>query len=246
MRLKRILFFFVLITVPLFGTETDLEKAIKFRKGEEYAKAERLLKKYSSPAGFDALKSSEKIDFLRGLLELAHIRALKDDVSGSLSLLNWAEGRKDPYQRAIACVKYAEILLDLGEFERASAYLKNAYEKGYTNGYTATTFKPSLSITANQYVEFMLRALGYSSSGNTNLSDTLDRACISGVLTTKEAASLRSGTFLRADLVYVSYYALDAVVSGSTTTLGNVLLNKGVFTQQEWTTARAMVTSSRK
>lgn len=45
MRLKRILFFFVLITVPLFGTETDLEKAIKFRKGEEYAKAERLLKK---------------------------------------------------------------------------------------------------------------------------------------------------------------------------------------------------------
>ena len=128
MRLKRILFFFVLITVPLFGAETDLEKAIKFRKGEEYAKAERLLKKYSSPAGFDALKSSEKIDFLRGLLELAHIRALKDDVSGSLSLLNWAEGRKDPYQRAIACVKYAEILLDLGEFERASAYLKNADE----------------------------------------------------------------------------------------------------------------------
>lgn len=128
MRLKRILFFFVLITVPLFGTETDLEKAIKFRKGEEYAKAERLLKKYSSPAGFDALKSSEKIDFLRGLLELAHIRALKDDVSGSLSLLNWAEGRKEPYQRAIACVKYAEILLDLGEFERASGYLKNADE----------------------------------------------------------------------------------------------------------------------
>lgn len=65
---------------------------------------------------------------MRGLLELAHIRALKDDVSGSLSLLNWAEGRKEPYQRAIACVKYAEILLDLGEFERASGYLKNANE----------------------------------------------------------------------------------------------------------------------
>lgn len=129
---------------------------------------------------------------------------------------------------------------------QAAQYVGYAYEKGYTNGYTATTFQPSLSITANQYVEFMLRALGYSSSGNTNLSDTLDRACTSGVLTATEAASLRSSTFLRADLVYVSYYALDAVVSGSTTTLGNVLLNKGVFTQQEWTTARAMVTSSRK
>ncbi|MDD2480206.1 MAG: hypothetical protein PHS31_09980, partial [Victivallaceae bacterium] len=56
------------------------------------------------------------------------IRALKDDVSGALALLNWAESREDPYQRAIACVKYAEILIDLGEFERASGYLKNADE----------------------------------------------------------------------------------------------------------------------
>ncbi|MDD2478962.1 MAG: hypothetical protein PHS31_03625, partial [Victivallaceae bacterium] len=70
----------------------------------------------------------EKIGFLNGLLELAHIRALKDDVSGALALLNWAESREDPYQRAIACVKYAEILIDLGEFERASGYLKNADE----------------------------------------------------------------------------------------------------------------------
>lgn len=135
---------------------------------------------------------------------------------------------------------------DIAPGTQAAQYVGYAYEKGYTNGYTATTFKPSLSITANQYVEFMLRALGYSSSGNTNLSDTLDRACTSGVLTATEAASLRSGTFLRADLVYVSYYALDAAVSGSTTTLGGVLLNKGVFTQQEWTTARAMVPGSRK
>lgn len=98
------------------------------RKAEQLDKAERLLKKYSFPASFDGLKSTEKIEFLQGLLELAHIRALKDDVSGSLALLNWAEGRKDPYLRTIACVKYAEILLDLGEFERASAYLKNADE----------------------------------------------------------------------------------------------------------------------
>ena len=98
------------------------------RKAEQLDKAERLLKKYSFPASFDGLKSAEKIEFLQGLLELAHIRALKDDVSGSLALLNWAEGRKDPYLRTIACVKYAEILLDLGEIERASAYLKNADE----------------------------------------------------------------------------------------------------------------------
>lgn len=135
---------------------------------------------------------------------------------------------------------------DIAAGTQAAQYVGYAYEKGYTNGYTATTFKPALSITANQYVEFMLRALGYSSSGNTNLSDTLDRACASGILTTTEAASLRTGTFLRADLVYISYYALDTTVSGSSSTLGNLLMSKGVFTQQDWTTARAMVTGGRK
>ena len=135
---------------------------------------------------------------------------------------------------------------DITPGTQAAQYVGYAYEKGYTNGYTATAFQPSLGITANQYVEFMLRALGYSSSGNTNLSDTLDRACASGVLNSNEAASLRSGTFLRADLVYVSYYALDAMVSDGNGTLGSVLLNKGVFTRQEWTAAQALVTSGRK
>ena len=124
----QILFFLILVAVPLSGIATDLDKAVDLRKTEQFSKAEQLLKKYSSPAKFDSLNPTEKIEFLRGLLELAHIRALKDDVPGSLALLNWAEGRKDPYQRAIACVKYAEILLDLDEFERASAYLKNADE----------------------------------------------------------------------------------------------------------------------
>ena len=112
----------------LQAAESDLEKAVELRRTERLSEAAQLLKAYSSPAGFDMLSSPEKIEFLRGLLELAHIRALQDDVPGALSLLNWAEGRKDPYQRAIACVKYAEILLDLGEFERASGYLKNADE----------------------------------------------------------------------------------------------------------------------
>ena len=125
---KTIIVLIALYAISLLGVEPDWEKAVVFRKTGQIVKAERLLKKYSSPVSFESLKSSEKIDFLRGLLELAHIRALKDDVPGALALLNWAEGRKDPYQRAIACIKYAEILLDLGEFERSSAYLKNADE----------------------------------------------------------------------------------------------------------------------
>ena len=117
----------LLLNGSLFAVP-DWETAAELRKNNEIDKAETTLKKYSSPAGFEQLKPAEKIEFLRGLLELAHIRALNDDVVGSLALLNWAEGRSDPYQRSIACVKYAEILLDLGEFERARGYLANADE----------------------------------------------------------------------------------------------------------------------
>ncbi len=111
---------------PCLFAGGDLEKAVELRKTEQFRDAELLLKKYASPAQFESLSPAEKIEFLRCTLELAHIRALKDDVPGALALLNWAEGRPDPYQRAISCLKYAEILLDIGEMERASAYLKDA------------------------------------------------------------------------------------------------------------------------
>ena len=110
------------------GNCNRFEQSSGFAQDGAVFQSGTIVEKYSSLAKFDSLNPTEKIEFLRGLLELAHIRALKDDVPGSLALLNWAEGRKDPYQRAIACVKYAEILLDLDEFERANAYLKNADE----------------------------------------------------------------------------------------------------------------------
>ena len=72
----QIFFFLILVTVPLSGTATDLDKAVDLRKTEQFSKAEQLLKKYSSPAKFDSMNPMEKIEFLRGLLELAHIRAL--------------------------------------------------------------------------------------------------------------------------------------------------------------------------
>ena len=68
----------------------------------------------------------------------------------------------------------------------------------------------------------------------------------SGVITAGEMASLQSGTFLRADLAYVSFYALDATVAGTSQTLRDTLLSKGVFTAAEADEAAALVSSSRK
>jgi len=120
-------------------------------------------------------------------------------------------------------------------------YVGYAYEKGYTNGWSATQFRPSGPVSAGQYTEFMLRALGYSSAANTDLSDTLARAQNAGVLTEGEADMLRRDPFLRAELVYISYYALEAQAAGTDRTLGEQLMDKGIYTQFERDTAPVVI-----
>ena len=127
----------------------------------------------------------------------------------------------------------------------AEKYVGYAYERGYTNGYSPTEFRPAGAVNASQYTEFVLRAMGYSSSANTNLADVFDRAMNAGVLTAGETAMLQRDRFLRAELVYISYYALDALLPNSNRTLGNQLMDAGVFTSAEWEQARGLVTSWR-
>lgn len=130
---------------------------------------------------------------------------------------------------------------DVARGSQTEKYVGYALSQGYTNGYTATLFKPNQVVSANQYVEFMLRALGYSSVANTDLSGTMDNALINGVLQDFEVEALRNGTFLRADLVYVSYFALDALVADTGLSLKNTLMDKGVFTSAEARAAAKLV-----
>lgn len=134
---------------------------------------------------------------------------------------------------------------DVAAGSQGEKYVGYAYEKGYTNGYSATAFRPADAVNAGQYTEFVLRAMGYSSTANTNLADVLDRAQAAGVLTAGECAMLQTDRFLRAELVYVSYYALDAALPGGGQTLGERLMAAGVFTAAERDTARGLVSSWR-
>lgn len=134
---------------------------------------------------------------------------------------------------------------DIAKGSEAEKYVGYAYERGYTNGYTATEFRPAGAVNASQYTEFILRAMGYSSAANTNLSDVFDRAMNAGVLSAGESAMLQRDRFLRAELVYISYYALDALLPNSSRTLADRLMDAGVFTAAEWASARGLVTSRR-
>ena len=134
---------------------------------------------------------------------------------------------------------------DIEKGSQAEKYVGYAYEKGYTNGYTSTTFKPAGAVNAYQYTEFVLRAMGYSSAANTNLADTLTRAQEAGVLTPGEVSMLQKDRFLRAELVYISYYALDAKMAGTDARLSDMLESKGVFTRSELRQAKELVLSRR-
>lgn len=134
---------------------------------------------------------------------------------------------------------------DIEKGSQAERYVGYAYEKGYTNGYTATAFKPAGAVNAYQYTEFVLRAMGYSSAANTDLSTTLTRAVAAGVLTERESAALARSAFLRAQLVYVSYYALEAELADGSGTLADRLMDLGVFTRSEWRASWALVPGDR-
>ncbi|MBQ2606670.1 MAG: S-layer homology domain-containing protein, partial [Oscillospiraceae bacterium] len=106
-------------------------------------------------------------------------------------------------------------------------------------------FGTTMTTSATMYVEFILRALGYSSTAQTDISDALSRARAAGILIAGECAQLQSTPFLRADVAYLSYYALEVPLAGSGTTLQQKLSSAGVFTADAYRAARALVTSAR-
>lgn len=94
------------------------------------------------------------------------------------------------------------------------AYVAYAYEKGYTKGVdsAAKLFGTDSAITAEEYMIFVFRALGYSDTGadpDFTWGTTLAQALNLGLLTAREHKMLVEDPFLRAQVVYLSYYALD-------------------------------------
>ncbi len=134
---------------------------------------------------------------------------------------------------------------DITPGTQAERYIGYAKEKGYTNGYTPTEFRGGQAVNAFQYTEFLLRAMGYSSAENTKIGDSLDRAVSAGLLTDNERSMLLHDKFLRAELVYSSYYALQGDLADGGGTLADSLIGKGVFTVAERNDAAELVNGGR-
>ena len=109
----------------------------------------------------------------------------------------------------------------------AQPYAAYAYEKGYTRGVGADSggqlrFAPEQTMGAGEYLTFLLRVLGYSDTGTApdfTWQTALDKGRQAEILTAGEYTLLTGQTFLRAQMAYVSYYALSAPMKGSSGTL---------------------------
>lgn len=129
--------------------------------------------------------------------------------------------------------------------EWLSPYVAWAYRQGYSNGVSAESFDPDRPIDPPEYMELMLRALGYSAAGTDDYTTSLERALDCGALTAGEFVLFKEAPFCRAHAAYLSYYSLNTAVSGSGRTLAQHLAAGGLFTEAQLAAARAQVETLR-
>lgn len=125
----------------------------------------------------------------------------------------------------------------------ADRYVAYAYSKGYASGMSATEYGSQRSLSLNDYMTFLLRALGYNdSAGDFSWKTAAETAVSRGILTEAHRQQIAArGVFYRDDIVYTSYQTLFLPCKGSAETLSDRLIAKGVFTQGQLAAASGQV-----
>lgn len=115
------------------------------------------------------------------------------------------------------------------------SYLAYAYDMGYTNGIGTDSngnmiFGVNNTLSARDYITFILRALDYDDSATVpdfTWSEAAEFALSSGVITQGEYEKLTTEDFLRAQVVYLSYFSLTTSMNANGQTLLNYLDGQG-------------------
>lgn len=102
-------------------------------------------------------------------------------------------------------------------------YIGYAYTNGLTNGYTATTYNGTAPIKANQYVTFVLRALGYESGNDFEVTSPWELSNKIGIT----ANPYSSTAFTRGDVALISLSALSCNTKDTGTPLFSVIQENG-------------------
>ena len=129
---------------------------------------------------------------------------------------------------------YSHPFTDVPEW--VSGYVGYAYEKGITNGVSATEFGSSLPMTDQMFLTLCLRAIGYSDiagSSDYTYDDVWSFAAKQKLI----PANRKDTDFTRGDTVEVFWTLLNLRMKGSTKTLARHLADQGVFSLTAWNRA---------
>lgn len=132
-------------------------------------------------------------------------------------------GAEEEAADAYASGEIKHPFTDVGDF--ASPYVAWLYSNGITKGTSDTTFSASKACTAQNYLAFLLRALGYEDGTDFKYAEIDAFATEMGLFDT----SMLSETFLRDDLAAVTYQGLSCDLKDGSTYLLDSLIKSGAI-----------------
>lgn len=112
-------------------------------------------------------------------------------------------------------------------------YVSYAYNNGLTNGISETKFGADTPATPEMYLTFILRASGYSDSGENkdfSYEDPWEFAMKTGITPKQQNLS----PFYRSEMVDMSYNALFLTIKNTEQKMHEKMIASGVFSQKLW------------
>jgi len=116
--------------------------------------------------------------------------------------------------------------------DAADKYVAYAYSKGYTKGVSNNKFGSNESAVLEQYLTFVLRALGYKDGTDFNWSESPGKALELGILIEGDEDGILRRGFRRDHAVYISYYSLRQTIKNSGMPLIGTLVQKGLISDE--------------
>ena len=132
-------------------------------------------------------------------------------------------GAEEEANAAYKAGKISHPFTDVSAY--TSPYVAWLYSNGITKGYTATTFASQNPCSAQNYVVFLLRALGYQDGKDFAYADALNFAQTKGFYN----STVFAGSFLRDDLAALTYLGLAADMADGSTYLLDSLIDSGAI-----------------
>ncbi len=193
---------------------------------------------FTSVFGVEEKAGQEIVDLSQSGYVLQRLGLISGDENGDLML-------EKTGTRAEAFTIFLSLLGEQDEagtvsysygFTDVSSWFSNFAGYGlyhhYSSGCSEKSFGSQDDVTVEQYMTFVLKALGYSSDSDFTWSESVDKAVEIGLCTQEQADSWQNNTFRRQEIMEISYLALNTRMKDRACTLTDKLIAEGEITEE--------------